>query len=449
MIEIQLNSDEKKLFDFINQNQLFDRNENLLLAVSGGIDSMAMMHFLHKLQYNISVAHANFKLRGEESDDEELLVRNICTEKNLRFHSEMFNTRIYARNRKLSLEMAARELRYNWFTDLCNQYGYSKVLIAHNKNDHTETILLNLCRGTSLKGFRGLKPENGIVIRPLICFTRSEIEDYVNKEGIVYLTDSSNKNIKFHRNRVRLKVIPELLKINPSLFNSIFQNSEYLVELENFIDKTLEAEFKRVAKSENNRIFINIGLLEGHELKKQLIKYIFLPFDLSTGQLKQVELLMYSQPGKKLNFAEKEIIRDREFIILQDKKNQDAIWQIEENFTGTIICDNFNLTIDYLNSFPQLNLKNKSFAYLDFKKLKFPLIVRKWRAGDKFIPYGFTNFKLLSDFLTDLKVSSSLKKEIYVVENDGEIVWVINFRIDDRYKIAKNTDTVLQLKTEF
>lgn len=445
MLDILPNITEQKFLDFIHQHHLCYKNEKILLAVSGGIDSMVMFHLFIKTGFNISVAHANFGLRGAESDKEELFVKEICKSKKIQFLCKHFNTKQYAVNHHISVEMAARELRYKWFSDLCKEHDFNKVAIAHHKNDHVETILLNLIRGTALRGLRGLKPVRENIIRPLLCLSRQEIEDYATAENLAFLTDSSNRNSNFHRNRIRLKVIPELLKINPNLLETITHNSNILEKTENFLDEKLDEISIDIYIRDNDTITIFLDKLQKTGHQDLILAKILEPFALTYARFIKIKELINAQTGKYVKFGDYLYTKDRyKLIISKIKKslNDNISYAIDLNILNN---EHEKIQIEFLDEVNYQELKNTRYAFLDLGKLKSPLILRKWKSSDRFIPFGMKQEKKISDFLTDIKYPAHLRKNVHVLLSGNKIVWVAGLRIAEPFKVTQETKKIVKI----
>jgi len=447
--DIALNHFELKFLDFVTQNNLFDKKTKLILGVSGGVDSMVMLYILSKLGFTFSVGHVNFNLRKSESDAEEKLVKITCEQKNIEFFSQHYDTRKFAKDYKISLEMAARELRYKWFNELSEKHQFEAILVAHNKNDHAETVLLNLCRGTSIKGLRGLKAKNERIIRPLLCFSRNEIETYAKHEKIDFLIDSSNYNLIHSRNRIRLKVIPELEKVNPSLIETIFHNSIHLSHIEKLTEEIISKEINQIIRRYDNMELIDLKKLETFNHSNLLLFQIFSIHNLTQQQLIQIKKLCNSQTGKTLFFNNIKVLKDRDYLIIQkySKFTKKTIF-IENKFPLTIVENEYIFKAKLVEFTNSSYLKHPENAFLDYSRLSFPLILRNWENRDRFKPFGLNHSKLISDFLTDIKIPSRIRKNIKVIESNGIIVWVVGYRIHNEYKITPNTKSILHLSIE-
>ncbi len=430
---------QSKFIDFIRDNNLVSSNDRILLGVSGGIDSMVMLYLFRKSGFNISVAHCNFALRGEESDGDQQLVEHECELNGIKLHRIKFETKSYAAVHKLSIQVAARNLRYAWFNQLCDEFGYTKIAIAHNRDDVVETVILNLTRGTGLKGLSGIKAKNDKVIRPLLFAGRDEITRFAIQHSVSFREDSSNSSVKYARNRIRHNVVPELEKLNPSVKVSIVETAKHIHEACNLVEDYLNNLKEKLVKEEDNRVLISVqGLIEEKYNKLFLFEEL-VPFGFSHETIEQVVGSIHSQPGKFFYSSSHQLLRDREYFILTIKKEVDH---------SVILIDKDCNSIDYPiklkfcladNSKSFEISRDNNIAVLDFDKLIFPLKLRSWQPGDKFMPFGMANFQKISDFLINQKVSLLEKENILVLESGDDIVWVLGYRIDNRFRITNQT----------
>jgi tRNA(Ile)-lysidine synthase len=431
-----------KFRSFIDKNQLLDFGDKVLLAVSGGIDSMAMLNLFKSCGYPIAVAHCNFALRDSESDGDEQFVSDYCKSIGVKLFQNRFSTLEYANGRNISVQVAARELRYRWFEELCCIHGFARVAVAHNRNDVAETMLINLTRGTGLKGLTGIKPKIDKVIRPLLFASRDEIESYVNENKIPYRNDSSNLETKYSRNRIRHQVIPELEKINAGAVGNLYSSSIFLGQAWEAIAGMLEQIKAFTFSQVNDEILYSIkGIIKQPLRQLFLIEELF-PFGFSPSQVLGIENSLFSQPGKIFYSNEYKLVRDREFLIVTPIQSiehpQQLIYSDTQSIDNPIRLDfkGIALASNFVYS------KNPNEGYFDYSKLTFPLILRPWKPGDWFIPYGMRGRKKVSDFLIDQKVPLHQKENVYVLESEGTIAWVVGYRIDNRFKVTVDTESV-------
>lgn len=428
---------------YILKNHLLTKNQGLLLAISGGIDSMVMADLFRKMDINIGLMHCNFNLRGNESDADEHFVKKFAAENGIPFYAKRFNTSEYASEKKISTQMAARDLRYDWFEELINETDYLFYATAHHQDDQIETFFINLFRGTGVSGLRGIPEKNGNCLRPLLFASRKMIEDYAQLNNIKYREDSSNSGDKYLRNKIRHFVLPALEKSDGN-FRIGFQNTfSYLADAESFINNEIEKKRIDVIETRGDQYLISIGKIL-HETCGAFVLFEFLkPFNFNHPTVVNILESLQNQPGKRFLSPTHELVIDREDIIISpiDELN-DSIYKIDE-FTNEI---NEPLKIKFQKELIEKDRNipaNKNVAYLDFEKLCFPLQIRKYHEGDKFYPLGMKGKKKLSDFFIDKKIPLPEKRNVWLLTSGEDIAWIINYRIDDRFKISEETTKAL------
>ncbi len=431
---------------YVAEHLLFDATGHILVAVSGGIDSMVLLHLLQTAGYKVSVAHCNFKLRGLEADGDEKFVKQYCQEHNIPLHNESFNTEDVAKHTGESIQMAARRLRYDWFDALCLIHNYTCVATAHNANDVAETFFVNLSRGTGLSGLTGIKPKNGNITRPLLFATRAEIEAYAKANKIVWRDDSSNQSTKYRRNLIRHKVVPVFEEINPSFIKSILATISRLedsnVLLRNLVDEKLED----IIAETGDKLFVHIDKLKKLKPVSLYLYELLNGYGFNSDQVKDIEEALERTSGQQFYSEEYELYRDREFLIIQPVKEKEA-----DKFY--LIGDDFNteqlpvkLDFKVVINDGKVDLKQPpNVALLDFSKITFPLKLRRWQQGDRFQPFGMTKGKLLSDFFNDNKISQAEKEEMWVLESNEKIAWIVGYRTDNRFRVSEKTTGILQI----
>ncbi|MBS1681069.1 MAG: tRNA lysidine(34) synthetase TilS [Bacteroidetes bacterium] len=427
----------EEFLQYISKKNLCTSTDKILLAVSGGIDSMVMLRLFHDARFNVSVAHCNFKLRGTESDGDEEFVQHVCQKFSIPFFSKQFNTKEFAENNSWSTQMAARELRYRWFDELSLQNNFSCVATAHHLNDSIETVLLNLVRGTGMAGLDGIAPKNKKIIRPLLFATRSQIEIYARENKIEWREDSSNTSDDYQRNFVRHKITPLLKELNPSFENS-FQNSiEKITGAVNLMGIGIAQWNAKFRTKKGEQINFSKEGTDSAGLLWNLIK----SFGFNLDQCTRIIESIHGQSGKKF-FAEKfELVIDREHLIISKIESEADEVLIERGQVGASLGEK-KMKITEVDQIIFEN--NPSIALLDGDKLQFPLCWRTWKAGDYFHPLGMSHKKKLSDFFIDQKIPVSEKETITVLEAGGEIAWVVGYRIDERFKITTSSQQMLQ-----
>lgn len=437
----------RKVAGFIESEKLLYGNRKYLVALSGGADSVALLMVLKELGYDVEAVHCNFHLRGKESDRDEVFCRELCERHGLAFHVVHFDTHLYAELHKVSIEMAARELRYGYFERLREDIGADGICVAHHKDDSVETILMNLVRGTGIHGLTGIAPRNGHVVRPLLCVDRKEITDYLNSLGQEYVTDSTNLVDEFVRNKIRLNVLPLLREINPAVSENVIKMAGRLREAE----KVLEDAFQKSGLSQENADSIDIK-----ELKKQPSPEYFL-FRLlgnkgfTPAQIEQITECLDTQTGKEwVAPCGTRLLIDRGKILIDEGKPAETkplkIPECGVYVYGSSIKIRLLLS-DVNDKF--VIPKDKNRICLDADKVRMPLVLRTIRQGDRFVPFGMTGSKLVSDFLTNLKKTLFEKRrQTVLVDADDNILWVVNERSDNRYRITRNTRKALIVSTE-
>ncbi len=427
---------------FCEKNHLLKKGEHVLLAVSGGKDSMLMLQLFYDLGIDMEVAHCNFQLRGEESDKDEQLVRKYCAGLSIPCHVQRFDTKSYAATHKLSIQMAARELRYTWFNQLAHERNCSAIAIAQHKNDHVETVLLNLARGTGLQGLRGILPKRGNVIRPLLFLDSREIAQAVAQLDIPYRDDASNFSVKYARNKIRLDIVPQFEQLNPDFIPIMDENISRFQEtyeiLQHFVHDLRQQLF--LEQKPHQWTIRKIDIQDKHI---GLLFLLFEPFGFSKSVLKDLVASLDNGPGKVFESTSYALLLDRDILILQDKTKKLGEKTVHED-QKKINWEDYTF---YLSISKDLNIiKDASVAKLDGTKLVFPLTVRTWQEGDYFQPLGMKGKKKISDFFIGKKINLFEKKSIPIwVNGNGDIIWISGLQIDERYKITENTQKVLTL----
>ena len=426
----------KTIQQYIINKKLFSKENNLLLAISGGADSVCLFFALKELGYNVELAHCNFKLRGKESDEDEYFVRELANKYGVKYHVNSFETQKYASEQKISIQMAARDLRYKWFDELLAVNNLDFVITAHHKDDNVETFFINLIRGTGVNGLCGIKARNKKIIRPLLDISRQEIEHYLTKNKIKYRNDSSNSEVKYLRNKIRHQLMPLLKEMNPNIEQIITNEIFVLDGVSKVFQEQMTAIKERLLVQKEGIYKLNISeLIELQHLEVILFE-ILKPFGFS--EVDQIIKAINSQSGKQFFSGTYQLIIDREQIIISALENHQEdieIREIEIEIKNPLSMK-FAGSIDF-----SLN-KNPNVAKLDFDKLSFPLKLRKWKNGDKFKPLGMRNFKKVSDFFIDEKYSILAKQKQWILCSEDDIVWIVGNRIDDRYKIETHTKKV-------
>jgi tRNA(Ile)-lysidine synthase len=431
---------------FIEDNNLISKEDRVLLTVSGGIDSMVMAHLFLKMNYHFAIAHCNFALRGEESDLDEQLVRDFAGINAIPFFVTGFATKSFAEEHGLSIQMAARELRYSWFEKIREKEKYDLIAVAHNLNDNIETFLINLTRGTGLAGLTGMKPLSGRIIRPLLFATRKDISSYCEQNRISYREDRSNAETKYTRNKIRHLVIPVLKEINPSVEYTISETAERLSGINEILKDCIDRIKAEVTQNRNNCIYLNINSLHKYRSNRSLIFELFREYGVGSSQLDELIMLINGRTGSILLTSTHRLIRNRDEIIITEKLPIEEVHLVINDLEGlreSHLIESAEI-LEIKNSF---NIPNDPLvACLDMLDISFPMIIRNWKAGDSFFPLGMKQKKKLSDYFIDRKYSIPEKEKKLVLESGGRIIWIIGDRPDDRFRINPSTKKILMLR---
>lgn len=419
---------QQRIKQYIEKEDLFSSGSKILIALSGGADSVALLCILHAAGYPCEAAHCNFHLRGEESNRDEQFVRQLCKKYGIHLHTIDFDTTRHAAEKHISIEMAARELRYNWFEEIRNQCRADVVAVAHHQDDSVETILLNLIRGTGITGLLGIRPRNGVIVRPLLCINREEIMRYLQSIGQDYVTDSTNLEDEYTRNKIRLNLLPLMQTINPSVKNSLIETGNYLSDVATIYNRYIEEAKTRIATTEG----IRICELVKEPAPEALLFEILHPLGFNSAQIKDIANSLHGQSGKQFSSKEWRVIKDREFLLLENIQSED-----KEELPFQIIKEEKEYTSDF--QIP----REKGTACFDADKLDGTISYRKWRTGDTFIPFGMKGKKKVSDYLTDRKFSISQKERQWVLCCGERIAWLIGERTDNRFRIDETTRRVV------
>ncbi len=426
---------------FIEKENLLSTEVPVIVGLSGGMDSMALLDILTLLGYRCVAAHCNFHLRGEESDRDEEFVKRWCKGVDVPFVSVDFDTRQYASDKKISIEMAARELRYRWFEMMRLQYDAAAIAVAHHRDDSVETVLLNLIRGTGIKGLTGISPKNNRVVRPLLCVSREEIARYMAERDIPYMTDSTNNDDLYLRNALRLHVIPLLEELNPSVKETIYRTTQQVAEAEKVYSASVRESIENVFK--HNRI--DIQTLRKTPSPQSVLFELLTPMGFGPSPIRDICKSMDAEPGKIFYAEPYRVIKDRDYFLIDripDVAATDQTFLIETQTEE--IFNPLHLTFRTL-SLPVGIQRDKRFLYADYDRLKFPLTLRKWQQGDWFIPFGMKGRKKLSDYFTNRKFNLKDKEDVWVLLSGEEIVWIVGERSDDRFRVTESTANIFHI----
>jgi len=435
-----------KFRSFIQSNSLCQPSDRILLAISGGIDSMVLLHLFFAAGYKPGIAHCNFHLRGSESDGDEKFVKSAAENMGADFYRQDFDTEQSARESGISIQMAARNLRYRWFEEIRSRHGYDYIATAHNQDDVIETFFINLSRGTGIRGLTGIPVKSERIIRPLLFASRKSIEEYAIGHDISFREDSSNASDKYLRNRVRHHLIPMLEEENPSFRMALMETMLKLSETEKLYEQELVLLKNRLMRKEGDRIKIRIRDLSAHGARKSILFEILSEYNFSAQAMEDIIHSLGGPSGKQFLSATHRIVKDREDLIITPVDNKEERKYYLEREAGRITepVDLEWMVVDHTETFHIPN--DRKIACLDLQKLHFPLILRHWQTGDYFQPLGMQGMKKISDFLIDTKVSLPDKERTWLLTSGREIAWVIGQRIDDRFKVRPYTRQVLMMK---
>jgi tRNA(Ile)-lysidine synthase len=434
---------------YIADNQLFIQNDKLLVAVSGGVDSVVLCQLLSICGYNFSIVHCNFQLRGAESDGDESFVKELSEKLQVPFYSQKMNTPQYVADHKVSTQLAAREMRYRWFEELRQSLNYTYILTAHHASDNIETVLYNFAKGTGLLGLTGIKPKNEAIIRPLLWAKKEGILAFAKAENLSFREDSSNESDKYARNFIRHNIIPEFKNINPSFETTAIENIKRLNETRELFDFFIQKIKIEITESIDNQLFINKIKLQTYPSVSTVLFELLKEFGFNAAQIAQILKENEDKIGTIYHSTTHRLLIDRDhYIVAQNAENEEAV----DSFTifkDDVLLKNsqFELLFDYLVTYQEPFSKNPNQILLDADKLKFPLTLRKVREGDRFQPLGMAGkSQLLSDFFRLKKLSIFEKEKVWILETAAkEICWVVGFRIDERYKMTDLSKNQVQM----
>ena len=433
---------EKLFLNNIEKNFSSLLNNKFIVAVSGGVDSIVLLHLCRNLKLNFVVAHCNFKLRGKESDDDELFVKNLAAKYKISFYSNSFNTKELSNRSNKSVQMIARDLRYSWFNKLSEELGIDYIITAHHIDDSIETFLINLSRGAGINGFLGIPEVNNKINRPLLAFTKDQLKSYALENKILFREDSSNKKKDYLRNQIRLEVIPKLKKINPHLLESFPKTIKKLEQSKSIIADRIAKVLSEVSFKKGGELFFEIESIKNLSNIEAYVYEIFKQYNFT--QWDDIVDLLDSQTGKEVVSKTHRLLKNREYLILTKKVGLQEISTLINSSkeeikisAGTIIFSKAD----------KIDKKNPYSIFLDSKKLKFPLKVRNVVSGDYFYPFGMDGKKKVSKYLKDQKVSKYDKEKTLILETSkNEIVWLIGMRLDHRFSVTDKTKEILKIE---
>lgn len=429
----------------ILKNDLFNKTDKLLIAFSGGVDSVVLCDLLTKAGYHFDLAHCNFQLRGTEANDDTSFCETYAKLIHAKCHTIYFNTKNYAVENKLSIQMAARELRYKWFKELISEHSYTYLLTAHHANDNAETLFVNLTRGTGIKGLQGIPEKQNNTIRPLLFATKEMIKNYAKKHNIQFREDSSNQEVKYKRNFIRHQIIPELKKLNPILEETLNTSIHYFKQSSQIVTQFCKSKFKDICEENNERLKINISLLLSEPQKETLLFEWLHPKGFKANQIEQLIIVLSDKNnvGKFFESSTHQLAVDRTYLIVKKKTNETNTTEFKINSISDTTHLPIKLVLEEIKQ--TLFTNNKNELFISVTDYFFPLTLRKWKTGDKFQPFGMNGFKKLSDYFKDQKLSKFDKEAVWILESNQQIVCIVGYRMDNRFKVTDESNQILKL----
>ncbi|MEQ8240802.1 MAG: tRNA lysidine(34) synthetase TilS [Cyclobacteriaceae bacterium] len=437
----------ERFLTIINTSSLIAHADKVLVAVSGGLDSMVLLHLLRQSEFHFGICHINYGLRNKDSESDEALVAKVAEEIGCSFHLKKVKSSEWKKNQ--SIQMMAREIRYDFFGEISHQYGYNKIATAHHANDSLETALLHFVKGTGISGLTGIPVQRDYVIRPLLSFTKEELKEFAVQNHVTWREDQSNATNKYQRNIIRNEVIPLLRGINPQIEHTFLNTSKYLRGAEMAL-KTISQKIKSehfLEKKDSQEL--SLDWFDNNELNEAVLFEILKYAQINATQLSDlVVVIIKNESGKQVETSSHHILLDRNRLFIQKRSlHHEPSAYLVSSPPQSISLTNARIKTTLVKR-PIDLVKRKEFAFLNLEKIKFPMKIRAWQQGDWFVPFGMKGRKLLSDFMIDLKIPVTLKKDIQVLMNEDDIVWVIGYRTDDRYKIDSQTTEALMLEHE-
>lgn len=437
---------EEKIRRHITQNHLLQANDQIVVGVSGGIDSVVLLFLLKKFGYRCIVAHCNFHLRGRESDNDENFVANIAKELQCEYHVSHFNTNETAKQRGISIEMAARDLRYAWFEELKRETNSQAIAVAHHANDLAETLLLNITRGTGLRGLATMQAKRGDIIRPLLTVSRDEIETYAQTNGISFRCDSTNASIVYKRNRIRHNVIPELTALNPSFVKTMVDNHAVWSETEKLLEWSIKQAAKEIVCIQGERVILSIPRLLSYPSPRLLLFELLKDFQFNAEVTDQLFETLGNRTGAQFFSPTHCLTVNRDELIVTPRTPKDNEEQIvlngpNDDFPEWLTVSYGEITTDFVLQ------KEKATATFDLDRIQWPLTLRHWKEGDTFHPFGMQGTQKVSDYLINSKIDRRTKHSLWILEDAKHILWIVGQRTDKRVMISDKSKRFIKITT--
>ncbi len=435
----------QKFLRFIQSENLFHPSNRLLIAVSGGLDSVSLCELCKRAGFDFAIAHCNFRLRGEDSDLDELFVKNLAGKYAVPFFVKGFETIEHAKNNRQSIEEAARTLRYSWFREILDETatGFSCLLTAHHADDNIETVMMNFFRGTGITGLRGMLPRQGNIVRPLLFARRSDLEEFVSDNNLAFVNDHTNQLTDYTRNFFRHSVIPLVAERYPQAASNVLRNIQRFRETALLYEHSVEQVKKKLLETHGNEIHIPVLKLRKIVPLATVLYEVIKDFGFTAHQTDDAIGLLNSESGKYIQSPSHRLVRNRNWLIISPRETAEATNILIEEKDKWVAFENGRLALQKIARDETQIVANENLAMLDAKTIRFPLLLRKWKQGDYFYPLGMQKKKKLSRFFIDNKLSLTHKQHAWVIEMDKKILWVIGMRIDDRFKITPATTNVL------
>lgn len=435
---------------YISQNNLVQPNEKLLLAISGGIDSVVMLDLFDKIDVKYAIAHCNFKLRLFESDDDEMFVRQLAHKYNVEVFVGLCMAADHSKKQGLSIQEAARELRYAWFNKVCSYNDYPLVAVAHNNDDRVETFFINLFRGAGIKGLKSIPVLRQNIIRPLMFATREQIVEYAKENKLEYREDSSNSSDYYLRNKIRHHLIPKIEEISPGFNKAAQQSIDNLRDADLILQSTIKEKLEHLTISHTSEVS-KLSIVELKKLSpfKIWMYYLLCEFGFNRKVVNSICISLEAENniGHKFLSPDHELLIDRDYILIRKNTSDSSSMKYHISIDQKEVTEPITIKVTNIKNNSEFKFnKRKNIAYFDFEKLKFPLTIRRWQKGDRIIPFGMKGNKLISDILINNKVDSFEKENTYVITSGKTIIWLVGHRSSNDFRVTKSTRNIFQLE---
>ena len=434
----------KQFIQYNKKENLFQPKDKLLLAVSGGVDSVVLCALCRQIGYDFAIAHCNFKLRGTASDNDEKMVQTLAATYNVSFYVKSFDTTTIAATTKKSIEETARDLRYDWFETLRIENNFNHIVTAHHADDNIETVMMNFFRGTGIKGLRGILPKHNQIVRPLLFARRNHLEAFAALNNLAFVTDHTNAENDYTRNYFRNTILPLVSESFPEAKENILKNIQRFTETEILYRQSIDLHIKKLIEYKGNEIHIPVLKLLKSVPLATVVYEIIKDYSFTAHQADEVIALLQSETGKYIQSATHRIIKNRNWLIIAPVQNTEAQNILVEEKDASIIFEAGELQLEMLDAIAFQPIANNLIATLDAAEITFPLLLRKWKMGDYFYPLGMKKKKKVNRFLSDQKLSLPQKENTWVIEMNKKVIWVVGNRIDDRFKVSPATINILK-----